>query len=190
MELSPVFTPIHQSHQKLVSPAQFWRTAKLSYILLYCLQHDIENITLNTDCSFEICVAEDAHFFVFHSFLLSTNYDLCKRSTEVIRRNQPDSGLRIGFADVPCCLPRSILSGMVRIRINEDEDFLELLPHLRHAHHAAESHRLHSGERGFQAFPDHKAAVIFTRQHHDEASFRALVSGASLLLFSVAGQIS
>ncbi len=84
MELSPVFTPIHQSHKKLVSPAQFWRTSKISYILLYCLQHDIENITLNTDCSFEICVAEDAHVFIFQRFLLSTNYDLRKMSIHAV----------------------------------------------------------------------------------------------------------
>ncbi len=82
MELCPVFTPIHKSHQKLVSPAQFWQTAKISYILLYCLQHDIENITLNTDLSFEISVAEDAHVFISHSCSLSKNYNLCKRSQE------------------------------------------------------------------------------------------------------------
>jgi predicted RNase H-like HicB family nuclease len=96
MKFSPVFTPIHQSHEKLINPAQFWRTAKLSYILLYFLQHNIENITLNADCSFEIYVAEDAHVFIFHSCLLSGNYDLCKRSIEC---EQEDDGRWL--AEVP-----------------------------------------------------------------------------------------
>ncbi len=36
MEISPVFTLIHQGHKELISPAQLWRTAKVSYFFLYC----------------------------------------------------------------------------------------------------------------------------------------------------------
>ena len=82
MKFSPVFTPVHQSHKQLISPAQLWRTAKISYFFLYFFQHDIENITLNANCSLEIRVAEDAYVFVSHSCFLSIIYDLCKRSTK------------------------------------------------------------------------------------------------------------
>jgi hypothetical protein len=33
-----------------------------------------------SNCSLEIFVAEDAYVFVSHSFFISTNYNLCKRS--------------------------------------------------------------------------------------------------------------
>ena len=83
MKFSPALTPVHQSHKQLISPAQFWRTAKISYFFLYFFQHDIENITLNANCSLEIRVAEDAYVFVSYSCFLSIIYDLRKRSVEV-----------------------------------------------------------------------------------------------------------
>ena len=70
--LTGIATAIGEQPVKmLINPAKLWRTTKVSYFFLYCFQHDIENITLNTNCSLEIRVAEDAYVFASHSFFIN-----------------------------------------------------------------------------------------------------------------------
>jgi hypothetical protein len=57
-----------------------------------------------SNCSLEIFVAEDAYVFVSHSFFISTNYNLCKRS--ITAGVNGDSGKSSSGSDVVELDPR------------------------------------------------------------------------------------
>ncbi|MCW5200345.1 hypothetical protein VU07_00795 [Desulfobulbus sp. F4] len=71
MKFSTLFKPMHQGHQKLISPAQFRRPAKIAQPLLNNLEHNLEHFgegrTLNTCRTLKILITQILHIFVSHS---------------------------------------------------------------------------------------------------------------------------
>jgi hypothetical protein len=54
MKLGPILSPVHQSHQQLIGPAQFRRSPEITHPFLYYFEHPFNGFSLYAGQPLEI----------------------------------------------------------------------------------------------------------------------------------------